>query len=105
MKLGEAVRSLRSSKGYSQQEFARLLDISPSYLSLIEKGHREPTIPLLRAMAAKLGAPATVLFAAALGSALPARGHEQERRVIKHLVEATRLNIAADRLAEPDGDR
>lgn len=66
MKLGEAIKRLRSAAGWSQKDFAGQLDISPSYLSLIEANRREPTIPLLRRMAEEIGVPAVILFATAL---------------------------------------
>src|SRR5579862_9383843 len=102
MELGEAIRALRSSAGFSQDKFAQRLEISASYLSLLEKGRREATIPLLRKMAEVLGAPATVLFAAALGSAGSVGQQAAERRIVEHLIDATRLNILAARIANDD---
>jgi transcriptional regulator with XRE-family HTH domain len=66
MTLGAAIKRLRAAAGWSQKDFAEQLEISPSYLSLVEADKREPTIPLVRRMAEKLGVPAVILFAAAL---------------------------------------
>jgi XRE family transcriptional regulator, regulator of sulfur utilization len=98
MSLGSTVRTLRNSAGFSQKRFAESLSISPAYLSQIESDKREPTIPLLRKMADLLGSPATVLFAVALSSKLPAEEHKKEIEVIQQLVEAVRLNITSKQL-------
>jgi len=98
MTLGGVIRTLRHSAGLSQKEFARRLDISPSYLSLIEGDKREASLPLLRSMAGALGAPATILFAAALGSQLAEQGKTDELTIIERLVEAVRLNLGQERL-------
>ncbi len=45
--VGGSVRRLRRRKGVSQAKLAQQLDISPSYLNLIESGKRNITVPLL----------------------------------------------------------
>jgi len=54
MNIGRAIRFARVAKGLSQQELALRLAISPSYLSLIEGGKRDPSIGMIRAVAAGL---------------------------------------------------
>ncbi|MGG2064187.1 helix-turn-helix domain-containing protein [Bacillus sp. S14(2024)] len=39
--LGEKIRELRIQKGFGLNEFAKILDISPSYLSQLETGKTE----------------------------------------------------------------
>lgn len=39
--LGEKIRELRVQKGFGLNEFAKILDISPSYLSQLETGKTE----------------------------------------------------------------
>jgi hypothetical protein len=45
--MGQRLRELRLARGLQQGEVARRLDISPAYLSLIEKGKRTVQLPLL----------------------------------------------------------
>ncbi len=45
--MGQRLRELRISRGLQQGEVARQLEISPAYLSLIEKGKRAVQLPLL----------------------------------------------------------
>jgi transcriptional regulator with XRE-family HTH domain len=104
MLVGSAIRTLRSAAGLSQQDFAKQLRISASYLSLIERGRRDPTIPLLRRMASTLRAPAAVLFAAALVSDGKGDTAPAERQVIEQLVESVRMTMLVDR-ATPWGTR
>lgn len=46
-KLAHRISSLRKSCGFLQEELAKRAGISASYLSLIERGHRFPTIFVL----------------------------------------------------------
>lgn len=41
--LGRAVRALRTSKGFSQEELAHRSGLHPTYISGIERGLRNPT--------------------------------------------------------------
>ena len=45
--IGSKIRRERRSKGYSQSELSKNLQISASYLNLIESGKRKITVPLL----------------------------------------------------------
>lgn len=45
--MGQRLRELRLARGLQQGEVARRLDISPAYLSLIEKGKRTLQLPIL----------------------------------------------------------
>ena len=53
---------LRTASGISQKEFARRLDISASYLSLIESNGRELNVNLLRQISRELGVPVSAFF-------------------------------------------
>ena len=46
--LGIAVRSLRETKGMSRGELARVVGISESYLTKIERGDRSPGLEIYR---------------------------------------------------------
>lgn len=47
MQIGERVRSYRSERGYTLQELAERAELSPSYLSEIEKGRKKPSLKAL----------------------------------------------------------
>ena len=51
MKLGEKIKSLRKSKGVSQEELAAMLKINRNYLSRVETGKSEPTAGILKQIA------------------------------------------------------
>jgi predicted transcriptional regulator/DNA-binding XRE family transcriptional regulator len=53
MRLGAKVRALRRKVGLTQADMARRLDISPSYMNLIENDHRPLTAPLLIRLASE----------------------------------------------------
>lgn len=54
---GSLVRQKRVDKGYSLRKFAELVGVSPTYLSLVEKGkvERPPTAERVRKMEELLG--------------------------------------------------
>jgi len=45
--LGEAIRSAREKKGYSQEQLAELVEISLGHMQHIEAGRRKPSVPVL----------------------------------------------------------
>ena len=54
-RLGERVRNLRFQRGFTQQELAEMLGISIAYMSLIERGGRNPPFTTVVAIAEALG--------------------------------------------------
>ena len=53
--IGSKIRKERRSKGLSQSELSKKLEISASYLNLIESGRRTITVPLLIKIGNELG--------------------------------------------------
>lgn len=45
--LGNAIRTARMKKGYTQETLSELLDITPGHLQQMEGGRRNPSVPLL----------------------------------------------------------
>jgi transcriptional regulator with XRE-family HTH domain len=62
MNLGVVIKSLRKKKGYKQNSFAELCDITPSYLSQIESNNKEPNISTLKIISEKLDVPLPIIF-------------------------------------------
>ena len=60
--LGKRIKSLRRSKGYTQEELAEIIDISANYLAGIERGEANPTLSLLQRLSTGLEIPLTELF-------------------------------------------
>ena len=46
-RLGDTIRAARMKKGYTQEMFAEMLDITPVHLANIEGSRRKPSVPLL----------------------------------------------------------
>lgn len=53
--IGRRIRQFRSSRGMTLEELAAAVERAPSQLSMIENGHREPKLTLLRSIARALG--------------------------------------------------
>lgn len=45
--LGDIIRISRMDKGYTQEQLAEMLDITPGHLKHMESGKRNPSVPLL----------------------------------------------------------
>lgn len=52
---GATIRALREVKGIRHGDLARRVEISPGYLSNIERGRKQPSPHVLRAIADRLG--------------------------------------------------
>ena len=53
--LGQAIRQLREKRGTTQEDLAHEADITTGTLSLIERGHANPTWSTVKSLAAALG--------------------------------------------------
>lgn len=61
MNLGRAIRLCRTQRGLSQTELANNAGISVSYLSLLERGKRDPTLTTVGEIANALDIPVSIL--------------------------------------------
>jgi transcriptional regulator with XRE-family HTH domain len=71
-RLGDFIKAQRQINQLSQRELARLSDLSDTYMSQLERGLHEPSIRVLRALAASLGIQPSQLINYAAG--LPVDG-------------------------------
>ena len=62
-KLGEKVRSYRHERGLTEKALAESLDVSVAYVSLIERGDRNPPYTTVVAIARALGVSVRDIFA------------------------------------------
>lgn len=60
--MGNKVRKFRIEKNLTQETFAEELGISVSYVGLIERGQRQPSINILESIAQTLDVPLSVLL-------------------------------------------
>ncbi|MBQ0747862.1 MAG: helix-turn-helix transcriptional regulator [Marinobacter sp.] len=62
MNLGNAIEECRKLKGVTKSRLAESAGISVSYLTLIVKGQREPTMTAIEKIASALGVPSSLLI-------------------------------------------
>lgn len=62
LNLGLRFKLFRVCSGLKQRDVADTLDVSVNYVSMIERGKREPTLSYLRKFAALVKAPASILL-------------------------------------------
>ncbi len=60
-RLGERIREQRRNRGLTQEALAETLELSVAYVSLIERGGRNPTYTTVVAIAKALSVPAARL--------------------------------------------
>ncbi len=53
--IGARIRSLREEKGLTQERLAWECDLAKAYMSQVESGKRLPSVPVLAALAKRLG--------------------------------------------------
>ena len=52
--IGLKIKVLRTKKGFRQNDFCEMINITQSHFSQIENGHLDPSLKLLRVIADKL---------------------------------------------------
>lgn len=62
MNLGKAIKLCRTQKNLKQSELAEKANISVSYLSLLEKGKRDPSFSTVEKVADALEVPISILM-------------------------------------------
>lgn len=60
---GHVLRNRRTAAGLSQEALADAAGLHPTYISLLENGHRMPTLDVVRRLGVALGTTATALVA------------------------------------------
>lgn len=79
LRIGKTIRRIRTERDVSQRELAEAADITPSFLSLLENDHREPSLALMRRIAEALDVPAEVMIWDAVD--LPSNLSGEDRRI------------------------
>jgi len=59
VRFGELLKELRVKKGLTQEQLATDCDLDRTYISLLERGERQPTLKTLFAIAEVLGVSAS----------------------------------------------
>jgi transcriptional regulator with XRE-family HTH domain len=62
MNLGQTAKLMRTASGLGQKEIAEQLGVTVNYMSLVENGKREPSLPFLRRLARVLHVPVGLFF-------------------------------------------
>jgi transcriptional regulator with XRE-family HTH domain len=62
MNYGKAIKTIRAAKNLEQKELAKLAELNPSYISLIESNRRAPSPAALEAIARALRVPLYLLM-------------------------------------------
>lgn len=61
MRYGRALKIIRGARGWSQNDLALEADLDNSFISLIESGHRQPTVDALEKIAQAFDVPLCVI--------------------------------------------
>ncbi len=92
--VGKALKLLRTAKGMKQSDLAKKIDVQTNYISMIENGHREPSLSFLEAAASALNAPIDFLFVFARDSSeIPkesAGNYDRLQQILLQLIKSSR---------------
>ncbi len=73
--LAQELRNARRRREYSQEKLAFLAGLHRTYVSLLERGLKSPTVDVLERLALPLGEKPSTLLARAESNVGPERGH------------------------------
>ncbi|MCC7142222.1 MAG: helix-turn-helix transcriptional regulator [Candidatus Eisenbacteria bacterium] len=62
MNYGKGIRTIRAARGLTQKQLASAVRVDSSFMSLLERGARAPSIGTLEAIAEALGVPVYLLI-------------------------------------------
>lgn len=97
MNIGGAIESVRKKKNIKQNELAKKVSITQSYLSLLENNKKDPTVSTLKEIAAALDTPLPVLFFLALDEKdIPEHKvdiYKQTEPLLKSLIETLFIQV------------
>ena len=93
MNIGHALKVCRFAKKLSLGDLAKRTDLSPSFLSMVETGKREPTLSSIEKIARAMELPAPILlFLAADKGELSGIDPETSSRLSAAVLEQVRNN-------------
>jgi transcriptional regulator with XRE-family HTH domain len=101
MDFAKALRVSRAACGVSQQELAKAAGLSPSYVSLIESGKREPTIASMRKLAKALEIPVDLMMLLAIESGDQSKASGQ---AISQIAQSLLAMLTSGGLTEAHGE-
>lgn len=62
MDIGSTIKNIRTRRGLKQNDLASQCELTQAYLSKIENNQKEPTLSVLKRIAAELNVPLPILF-------------------------------------------
>lgn len=60
--MGKQIKAARKARGFTQEQLAEASEYDPTYISLLERGERNPPFLTLCKLASELGCPLKRLF-------------------------------------------
>lgn len=94
MTIGHAIKTLRARRHMSQQELASKAKINQGFLSSIEKGQRQPSLPMVKRIADALKVPPQLLFLVETES-IRSRTYSKQLKKIAQIVDKILLQIGS----------
>ncbi len=87
--IGSRIKAAREQKNYTQEDLAAIVDLSPTHISVIERGVKPPKLATLVAIANALEVSADTLL----------------QDVVDHSVEGVSTKLATDIMKLPPNER
>jgi DNA-binding XRE family transcriptional regulator len=76
--LGIPIKKYRIAKRLSQVDLAKIIEVTPTYISALENNRKEPSIALISKISEELDIPKEVLFWEAVSSSIEVKQEDKE---------------------------
>lgn len=102
--LGKTIRIFRQAKSMRVGDVARQSGISMPFLSLVESGNRQPSIDVLRRIAASLDVPPEALVAMGMGNEAMTGGNKRAAKLTETVGRLIEIEERLGRLLRKESD-
>lgn len=93
MNIGNAIKQVRKKVGMNQYDFACMVGITQTHLSLIEAGKRKPSLVLMERVAEQMFIPLPLLFWLTMDVNDVKRGKEEIFKLLKPSIDTFILEV------------
>ena len=100
--IGTRIQEIRKAKKLTQEQLAEMVDLSPSYISAVERGAKTPKLETLIELANTLGASADDLLGDVVNASIKSSASELSERIENLPKERQRVSLEIGRILTED---
>jgi len=88
MNIGNAIKNIRTKVGMNQRDFASVIEVTQTHLSLIESGKRKPSFTLMEKVSKETLIPLPLMFWLAMNEDDVKKNKEELFKILKPSIDA-----------------